>query len=252
MKNKISSIAAALVLLAGCSQEGVNNNSNSSQSSSSSDYRAYINLNRHTDVGKKSVILFADTSPSMTSPVNGVSKIDSARSSLMGVLGNFNEHNGQYHDLEVGLLSIGDSSQVRVDVPLTNFNYQLLSNAVYNMQIGSGTPLGPGLEEARKQLENLGTGLESIIMFSDGEANAGVDPIQVYGGIVETDKRAGRAPMRFHFAAFATDPGTLEVYSNLGAQTYSADNGQQLQKVLEYAGNKVLLEDEESTNTPGK
>ncbi len=145
----------------------------------------------------------------------------------------------------MGLISFraGDGAPVTT-VPLTNFNYSLFTNALDRLETGNGTPLGPALAYAYRELEGRGTGLESVIMFSDGAANVGEDPLSVYGRINKTNVVTGRVPLTLHFVTFDTDASILAGYKNLGAATYEARDGAELGRALTTASERILLEDE--------
>lgn len=113
------------------------------------------------------IMLVADISPSMAAQdFAGQSRLVSMQDTVL----NFVER--RTND-PIGLVAFGSNAALRVPPTL---NYDYVKNAVENLQVlelGVGTALGMGIALASLHLYNSSAHERLIILFTDGESNAG-------------------------------------------------------------------------------
>ena len=92
-------------------------------------------------------------------------------------------------DANLGLF-VFDGKGMGVRVPLAVGNRDIFLNEVDNISIGQGTPLRSAIKIAYFELKNrayqqLGYGRYSLVIVTDGEANAGEDPTRIVNDIID-------------------------------------------------------------------
>ena len=129
--------------------------------------------------GEKDIAFIFDTSGSMWDKVGGEHKIDQARNNLEAMLVGMRDYHEKMQNVKAGLFYF-DNEVVSCAVPIADFNYVTLSDAINHLKASGGTPLGVALAYAERKLDENGSGQKNIILLTDGANSSGKNPAEIF------------------------------------------------------------------------
>ena len=191
--------------------------------------------------GEKDIAFIFDTSLSMWDKVDGKHKIDEARSNLEAMLVQMRDYHKQMQNIKAGLFYF-DSGVVSCAVPIADFNYVTLSNAINHLKASGGTPLGVALAYAERELDVNGTGQKSVILLTDGANSLGKNPAEIFEKIQSTNSTYGDSNTTLYVIAYDTDKSNFKDLEKMGAKLYEAKNASQLTDILTTIRKDILPE----------
>jgi Mg-chelatase subunit ChlD len=198
---------------------------------------------RAIDPRIKSIAFIIDTSGSMGSTVKGKRKIDSAKKCLLKIFQDYQDFYQKNGKLEAALFDFDSSESVINLVQLSPYNFQALSAATKGLEPQSGTPLGIAVAYAERELDKKAKGEKNIVILTDGFTTVGKDIVEVYKGIVQTNKDSNDSPTKVYVIAFDVNESTFSELRKLGVTVMQADDEKQLMEDLTNNKKQILAED---------
>ena len=189
------------------------------------------------------VAILLDTSGSMGDLVPGGARTKDvvARGAIESMLKATDEFAREHPDRKVRVALMHFAGNVFVDLPITDDDEAAVKQALNRIPAPEGrTAIGSGLREARRELYRSGCLSKHILVITDGENTAGIEPEAMAREIQQRSE--GR--VKLYFVAFDTDPKKFRFLTELGGTLLSAKGEAELAVALkEIYEDKILAEE---------
>lgn len=206
------------------------------------------------DVQRKegiAVAILVDTSGSMKEAVAASDgskkpKMDIARSAVLAVIrqveGFARDSSNASKPIMLGLHEFSGRSgdHARIVLPMGTPDAAAAQPQLDRLRAEGDTPIGDAIVAARRALDATGLSKTHILVVTDGQNTAGVDPAAVMAALnnLPQEQRPG-----VYFVAFDIAASAFQKVKDAGALILPAANEKELQTTLDFViGNKVLLE----------
>lgn len=193
-------------------------------------YQGLFAKSNNTHEAQQNVILILDASGSMWGTIDGVPKINIARSAISGLLYNWDK------STKIGVIAYGhrrkgDCSDIQTISPLGVVNPGRISRLLSGLTPKGKTPLGASVKMAANLLKAQEEAA-TVILVSDGLETCGMDPCKVAAELKKND-----ANFKVHVVGFDVksvgDVSKLScIAKNTGGNYYTVNNASELNRVL--------------------
>ncbi len=191
-----------------------------------------------------SVAILVDHSGSMVERVEGGPKWQVARAALEQTLAATDSFATARPDYPVNVGIYGFDTDVQTYYPMARYDGARVRAALAQIPRPDGsTAIGRALDFAREELYKAGTFRKYILVLTDGENTAGVDP----AGVAEEIWRRSEHGVSMYFVAFDVAADRFSFVKQVGGEVFQANGAAALRQQLnEVYRSRILAED------PGK
>lgn len=191
-----------------------------------------------------SVAILVDHSGSMVEYVDGAPKWKVARAALEETLAATDSFAVARPDYPVNVGIYGFDTEVQTYFPMARYDGARVRAALAGIPGPSGsTAIGRALDVAREELYKAGTFRKYILVLTDGENTAGVDPADVAREIWQRSEHG----VSMYFVAFDVAADRFSFVKQVGGEVFPANGAAALRRQLnEVYRSRILAED------PGK
>lgn len=195
-------------------------------------------------LGSVGLMFCLDVSGSMGAMAGERRKIDTSKAAMRRVFAHVAAYIQSAPDktVKVGLCSF--STRATLLHPLGRFDENRLTQAIQDLQPTSSTAIGDAMTLALRELLKAGVESKAIIVMTDGENTAGVQPDQVMQAIRRNDnnQRALTDDVKVFLVAFDVNAKVFEKVKTAGASVVESRDSASLEGILKAVVEEVLLE----------